>query len=81
MKDTDVGVYESQMRLNYLGTLYTIKEAARLMVENKVKGGKLVLCSSLAAFVGFVGMSAYTPSKCAIKGMCYFIFLTPTIHT
>jgi NAD(P)-dependent dehydrogenase (short-subunit alcohol dehydrogenase family) len=36
MKDTDVKAYESQIRLNYLGTLYTVKEAARLMVENEV---------------------------------------------
>jgi NAD(P)-dependent dehydrogenase (short-subunit alcohol dehydrogenase family) len=36
MRDTDVKAYESQIRLNYLGTLYTVKEAARLMVENNV---------------------------------------------
>jgi NAD(P)-dependent dehydrogenase (short-subunit alcohol dehydrogenase family) len=36
MKDTDVKAYESQIKLNYLGTLYTVKEAARLMVEHKV---------------------------------------------
>ncbi|KAJ3222833.1 3-dehydrosphinganine reductase [Clydaea vesicula] len=63
----DVKQYETQMKLNYLGTVYTIKEASRLMLEANVKG-KLITCSSLAALVGFIGYSAYSPSKHAVRG-------------
>ena len=65
--ELNTSVYKSQMDLNYMGSVYTVKECVRLMVANKVKG-KIVLCSSLAALVGFIGYSAYTPTKCAIKG-------------
>lgn len=39
------------------------------MIENNVKGGKLVLCSSLAAFYGFIGNTAYCPTKMALRGL------------
>lgn len=57
-------------QLNYLGTLYTVKECTRLMIASgNAEGCKFVLCSSLAAYVGFVGWTAYTPTKYAIRGL------------
>ncbi|KAJ3052168.1 3-dehydrosphinganine reductase, partial [Quaeritorhiza haematococci] len=67
--EQDIGEFDSQMRTNYFTALYTLKEAANLMVENDIRGGKLVITSSLVAFAGFVGYSAYTPAKSALRGL------------
>lgn len=69
LHDLDDSVFERLIKVNYLGAVYTVKEASRLMIEKNVKNGKLVLCSSLAAFVSFVGYSAYSPTKYALKGL------------
>lgn len=60
--------FEDGMRLNYLGTLYTVKIAAERMVECGVKG-HLVMISSTVGLMGLVGYSQYSPTKFAIRGL------------
>jgi 3-dehydrosphinganine reductase len=65
--DIDLDVFEGEMKLNYLGSAYTAREAAKQMVANKTKG-KIVLASSILGLFGMVGYSSYTPTKFAIRG-------------
>ncbi|RHZ81931.1 hypothetical protein Glove_116g36 [Diversispora epigaea] len=60
--------FEYMMQLNYFGALYTAHKAAKLMAQQGVKG-KIIFVSSLAALVGIMGYSAYTPSKLALRGL------------
>ncbi|KAJ2778714.1 3-dehydrosphinganine reductase [Coemansia javaensis] len=57
------------MELNYLGTMYTVHEVARRMVEGKVRGGRVVMVSSVLGMLGLVGYAAYCPSKYAVRGL------------
>jgi len=59
---------ENEMKLNYFGTVYTIKAFLPSMIERKK--GHICVVSSCAAFVGFIGFTNYTPSKAALKGLC-----------
>lgn len=56
------------MKLNYFGTVYTIKAFLPSMVE-RGKGGHITLISSTAAFVGCIGFASYMPTKLALKGL------------
>ncbi|CAG8500268.1 3141_t:CDS:10 [Acaulospora colombiana] len=60
--------FEATMQLNYFGTLYTTHEAVKRMAQQGVKG-KIVFVSSVAAFVGFLGYSSYSPSKVALRSL------------
>ncbi len=74
MLDMNVDTYEHQMKVNYLGTVYTVREAIQAMVNQKIKG-KVVMVSSTAGFVSFLGYSAYSPTKAAIRcALHFFIF-------
>ncbi|PVV05144.1 hypothetical protein BB560_000341 [Smittium megazygosporum] len=66
--DQDVSIFEKNMQLNYFGTLYTIHECAKKMVENNVKG-KLVLVGSTLSMMSFAGFSQYSPTKYAVRGL------------
>jgi 3-dehydrosphinganine reductase len=65
--DMDLTKYQDQMKLNYLGAVYTAKEGANQMVANKIKG-KIVFTSSVLGLFGLVGYSPYCPTKFAIRG-------------
>ncbi|KAF9953295.1 3-dehydrosphinganine reductase [Mortierella alpina] len=60
--------FEKQMQLNYFGTLYTVHESAKRMVQAGVKG-KIVITSSTMGLVGFTGYSSYSPTKYALRGL------------
>ncbi|KAJ2003940.1 3-dehydrosphinganine reductase [Coemansia thaxteri] len=57
------------MDINYVGTLNTVHEVTKRMVEGKVRGGHLVLVSSTLGFFGLIGYSGYCASKFAIRGL------------
>lgn len=59
--------HDRQMAVNFFGTLYLARAAARAMRPRR--RGHLVLVSSGAAFVGIYGYSAYAPSKFAVRGL------------
>ncbi|KAI1316576.1 3-dehydrosphinganine reductase [Mortierella claussenii] len=60
--------FEMQMKLNYFGTVYTVHEATKRMVESGVKG-KIVMTASTMGLVGFAGYSSYAPTKYALRGL------------
>ncbi|WP_297492467.1 SDR family NAD(P)-dependent oxidoreductase [Acidocella sp.] len=68
--------YHSLIDLNLHGAYYTLREAAKLMVQRAEAGepgGSLVACGSLSMFMGLPGKPHYAGSKAAlgaiIRGM------------
>ncbi|KAJ2382602.1 3-dehydrosphinganine reductase, partial [Coemansia sp. RSA 2559] len=59
--EQDVALLSATMRLNYDGTLGTVHEVARRMVEAKA-GGRIVLVSSTLGLFGLVGYAGYCAS-------------------
>ncbi|KAF9115419.1 3-dehydrosphinganine reductase [Mortierella sp. AM989] len=66
--EANIEEFESQMKLNYFGGLYTVHEATKRMVETGVKG-KIVMTASTMGLIGFAGYSSYSPTKFAIRGL------------
>ncbi|PVU87634.1 hypothetical protein BB561_006245 [Smittium simulii] len=66
--EQDVEVHEKNMNLNYFGSLYTIHECVKRMVEAKIKGN-VILVGSTLSMLSFVGFSQYSPTKYAIRGL------------
>jgi len=64
--ESDPSIYSELMSINYLGSVYTTRAVAPLMVENG--GGTIVLTSSVAGQVGTYGYTAYSPTKFALRG-------------
>ncbi|GFH27384.1 uncharacterized protein HaLaN_25694 [Haematococcus lacustris] len=65
--DTHLSVFESSMRLNYLGVVASVKACySRMLTRNT---GHLCLISSVMGTMGFVGYSSYAPTKYAVKGL------------
>lgn len=57
--------FESTMQTNYFGSVFMTK----ILLPNLKKAqGSVVFISSMASAVGFIGYSAYAPSKFAING-------------
>jgi short-subunit dehydrogenase len=65
--DRAVQDFESQMKLNYLGSAYFCKVLVPGMMARQQ--GRVVLCTSQAAFMSCVGYAAYSPSKFALRGL------------
>ncbi|PIA19703.1 NAD(P)-binding protein [Coemansia reversa NRRL 1564] len=57
------------MDLNYFGTVYTTHEVAKRMVTENIKGGHIIMVSSVLGFFGLVGYGAYCPTKFAVRGL------------
>ncbi len=66
-EDLDVSVFESQMRLNYFGTLHAIRAVVPAMISRGA--GHVLVVSSDAGIVGVYGYSAYSPTKFAVRGL------------
>lgn len=66
MVDTSAATYRSQMEVNYLGGVFTVKAALPAMIERGT-GGHVILVSSGAALSSFIGYSQYAPSKWAVR--------------
>ena len=67
--DLTIEDIEQENRLNYLGTIFTIKAALPYLIQHKQNSAHIVIVSSAAAFSGFIGYSAYSATKQAIKGI------------
>ena len=59
--DTKTSDFESQMRLNYLGTVYTVKGVAASMVQRGQ--GEIIIVSSALGVLGLTGMK---PRVCRV---------------
>ncbi len=69
----DLGVFETVIKINLIGTFNVIRLAAAIMVENEPneagERGVMVNTASVAAFDGQIGQAAYSASKGGIVGM------------
>lgn len=65
--DISMEEFEKIARVNYLGTVATIKAVLPHMLKRK--SGYIVNISSVAGFIGTPGYTAYGASKFAIKGL------------
>jgi len=61
--------FEFLSNLNYLGQAYVAHQAAKRMVESKIKDGKIVFVSSILGLMSFAGWSTYSPTKYAVRGL------------
>lgn len=59
-------IFESQLRVNFLGTVYAIRAVLQGMKQRR--SGTIVAISSGAAMIGIPGYSAYCASKSALVG-------------
>jgi 3-dehydrosphinganine reductase len=66
-EETQPEEFERLMRINYLGSVYTTKCVVQSMKDRKT--GRIVFVSSQAGQVGIYGFTAYSPSKCALRGL------------
>ena len=65
--DRSVKDFQSQISLNYMGSVHFLKVIVPGMIQRQ--SGKLVLCASQAGFMSCVGYAAYSPSKYALRGL------------
>lgn len=70
--------HERHMAVNYFGALYFTHAVADAMKAHG--GGKIGLISSVAAFFGIYGYSAYAPSKFAVSGLGEVLHLELAEH-
>lgn len=66
VQDLPVEAYRELIETNYLGTVYITKAALPGMMARRA--GYIVNISSGAGFVGFLGYTAYSPTKFAVRG-------------
>lgn len=62
-----VAAFERTMRVNYMGTVNTIKVVAPRMLSRS--SGHISIIGSGMSIVGFSGFSSYAPSKWALRGL------------
>ena len=67
MEDTSLEEYMAVISVNQVGCWLGMK--AVLPALKRVGGGAIVNTSSVSGFVGMAGLSAYTASKFAVRGM------------
>lgn len=63
----DDQIFETTMRTNYFGTLYTLQ--ATLPAMRRRARGRVLLVSSAAGLIGVFGYTAYSPTKFALRGL------------
>lgn len=66
VSDLSIDEIESQMKTNYFGMIYCIKNSLPLML--KKKSGHIVNVASVAASFGLPGITSYCASKFAMLG-------------
>ncbi|MDB6060588.1 MAG: 2-deoxy-D-gluconate 3-dehydrogenase [Verrucomicrobiaceae bacterium] len=70
--DTSAEAYHSLLAINQHGAFYTLREAARHMVERSKAGdagGSLIICGSMSIFGGVPGLAHYAAAKGALDSM------------
>jgi 3-dehydrosphinganine reductase len=65
-EELPVEEFERQIRVNYLGTAYSVRAVVPGM--KKRKSGRIVMVSSQAGQIGIYGYTAYSASKFALRG-------------
>ncbi|HEV7820295.1 MAG TPA: SDR family oxidoreductase, partial [Burkholderiales bacterium] len=65
--DMPVAAFRSTMEANYFGTLYAIRAVLPAMRTNRA--GRIALISSGAGLLGIYGLTAYSPTKFAVRGL------------
>jgi 3-dehydrosphinganine reductase len=65
-QDLDLDVFRTMMDVNYFGTVNTTKAVLPAMLERRA--GIIVNITSIAAFLGTYGYTAYGASKFAVRG-------------
>ncbi|WIA09967.1 hypothetical protein OEZ85_010179 [Tetradesmus obliquus] len=65
--DCEPDMFARQMSLNYLGSLHAAKAVYDGMLGRNA--GHIVFVASTMALMGLIGMSAYAPSKFAVRGL------------
>lgn len=66
-EDTPLAEFQRMMRVNYMGTVHTIR--ATLPTMKRCGGGHIVIVSSVAGTMGLFGFTAYSASKFALRGL------------
>lgn len=64
--ETPVDVYDKMMRINYFGTVHTVRTYLPHLIA--AKGGNIGIVSSMLGFMGIYGYTAYAASKFAQVG-------------
>eukprot|EP00755_Sulcionema_specki_P006143 Sspe_Gene.34669::Locus_16834_Transcript_1_4_Confidence_0.500_Length_1900::g.34669::m.34669/K04708/E1.1.1.102; 3-dehydrosphinganine reductase len=64
--DQEVGTFQRTIDLNYMGTVRVVKNLTPKMIAKG--GGHIMIVSSAAGVVSFIGYSSYSPSKFALRG-------------
>lgn len=70
--ELDSATYHELLGINMHGAFYTLREAARYMVERAKQGdpgGSLIICGSLSVFMGVPGMAHYGAAKGALASI------------
>ncbi|KAI9140823.1 hypothetical protein BKA69DRAFT_486465 [Paraphysoderma sedebokerense] len=67
--DHDPTDFEWTMKANYFSAVYTSHHAVKMMIKEKIKGGKIVFVSSTLAFLNFIGYNSYSPTKAALRNL------------
>jgi len=68
----DLGHIERIIRINLIGTLNVVRQAAKRMADNDPEDGErgvIVCTASIAAFDGHAGQSVYAASKAGVVGL------------
>ena len=73
-----LSAFRHTMEANYFGTLYAVRAALPAMRTKR--GGRIVLISSGAAFLGLYGYTAYAPTKFAVRGLAEALRCELTPH-
>ncbi len=65
-KDTDIGVFEKVMAVNFFGSLYCTKAALSSLIQRK---GTIIVNESVAGVAPLLGRTGYSASKHALHGL------------
>ncbi len=61
--------FEAGMKLNYFGTLNSVKAATLAMIKSNQRDGRIVMISSTLGLMGMIGYSQYSPTKFALRSL------------
>lgn len=77
-EDLSPSNFQSQVKLNYLGSTYIVKAFLPYMEQHI--GGNIVLTSSMSGQTGTYGYSAYAPTKFALRGFAECLSMELAAH-
>lgn len=77
-EDLSPSNFQSQVKLNYLGSTHIVKAFLPYMEQHI--GGNIVLTSSMSGQTGTYGYSAYAPTKFALRGFAECLSMELAAH-